>query len=40
MLEFKELLRQTDGVRLVVSDGAILDGDFKVHIRSTKVTLG
>lgn len=31
LLEFEKLFRQTDGVRLVVSDRAILDGNLKGH---------
>ena len=31
LLELEKFFRQTDGVRLVVSSGAIFDGDFKSH---------
>ena len=31
LLELQEFLRQTDGVRLVVSSGAVLDANFDTH---------
>ena len=31
LLELEEFLRQTDGVRLVVSSGAVFDRDFESH---------
>jgi hypothetical protein len=31
LFELEQFLRQTDGVRLIVSSGAIFDGDFQGH---------
>ena len=31
LFELQQFVRQTDGVRLVVSNTAILDGDFQTH---------
>jgi hypothetical protein len=32
LLEFEEFVRQTDGMRLVISSRAILDGDIQAHV--------
>jgi len=36
LLELEQLLRQTDGVRLVVSSRAIFNADFNTHIQSNE----
>src|SRR5439155_17382572 len=33
LFQGKDFIRQTDGLRLVVSSGAIFDDDFRVHTR-------
>jgi len=39
LLQLQELVRQTDGLRLVVSSRAILDGDFQGHVSIVEKTL-
>jgi hypothetical protein len=34
LLQFKEFFRQTDGMRFVVSDRAVFNGDFQTHKRA------
>ncbi len=34
LFEFQELDRQTDGLRLIVSSGAIFDRKFRFHLRA------
>ena len=31
LFELEKFFRQTDGLRLIVSSGAVFDGDFYVH---------
>jgi hypothetical protein len=39
LLQLQELVRQTDGLRLVVSSRAIFDGDFQGHVSIVEKTL-
>lgn len=39
MLQLEQFVRQTDGMRLVVSSGAILDGNIQSHDSDVEGTL-
>jgi hypothetical protein len=39
MLQLEQFVRQTDGMRLVVSSGAILDGNIQSHDSNVEGTL-